>query len=652
MATDGTQVDRTTPMGASLRADGVTFRAWAPAALEMYVLTGASLAAAARPGFTTGPEEALSPLGDGTWAAFVPGLGEGAAYRFWVVGEGSAGLKRDPRAREMGHDPPAPDCDSLVRSPASYPWHDGGFRPPEFRDLLLYQLHVGSFYGVDGAGRDKRREVAKFLDLLDRVDYLVELGINAVQLLPIQEFPTETSLGYNGLDLFSPETHYEVNDPGERQRYFQKANALLARAGQPPLVPEDLEPGPNQLKCAIDLLHLHGIAVLFDLVFNHAGPGFDDQSLWFFDRQLPGDDNRSLYFTDHEWVGGRIFAYWSRDVRQFLIDNAVACLAEYHADGIRYDEVSVIANNGGAGFCRDLTATVRFVKPQAIQIAEYWNADRAAAVRHPAGGASGLGFDAAWSDRLRDGVRKAVAQAAAGAFVDMGALGDALATPAGFSAWQAVTCLENHDVVFAGREPRLATLADPADPRSWGARSRARLATGLLLASPGIPMLFMGQEILEGMPWDDDVRDHLRLLIDWEALATEPARRDHLRFCRDLLGLRRAQPALAGDALRVSLADSAGRVIAVHRWIAGQGRDVLFVGSLAESTRYGYRVGFPGDGHWRELFNSDVYDGFPNPAPAGNDGAVFAGLGPRDGLPASAEIVIPANGFLLFGRDG
>jgi 1,4-alpha-glucan branching enzyme len=644
-------IDRNTPLGATLTHGGVAFRIWAPAAVQVFVLTGDAPRAAEQPGFVPSDSDAMTRLGDGSWGAFIANLADGAAYRFWVVGAGSIGLKRDPRARELSIIPAYPVADCLVHDPASYPWHDGGFRPPEFRDLILYQLHIGTYYAVDAQGHDKRASVGKFLDLLDRLDYLRDLGINGIQLLPVQEFPSETSRGYNGVDLYSPEMAYQVEGDGELSRYLWKANALLARAGQSPLTLEQLRPGPNQLRCVIDIFHLNGIAVLFDLVFNHAGPGFNDQCIKFLDRQPYGDDNRSLYFTEQSWVGGNIFAYWNESVRQFLIDNVAQCLEEFHIDGIRYDEVTVIDTHGGGRFCQDATSTGRFIKPDAIQIAEYWAGDRAAAVRpSPAG----LGFDAAWGDRLRDAIRAAITQAegGSGAPVDIGALADAFDTPAGFGdAWRIVNCIENHDIVFDGNQARIARLGDTSNSRSWYARSRARLANGLLLAGRGIPQLFMGQEILEDKQWDDNVAFHGNLLIWWDGLQSDQAMRDHLTFCRDLIRLRRAQPALRSESLHVPTRNSLDRVIAIHRWIEGSGQDVLFVANLQEQNRFGYRIGFPSGGVWRELFNSDVYDGFPNANAAGNDGAVTAdaGLG-WDGMPASAAVTLPANGFVVFGR--
>ncbi len=173
---------------------------------------------------------------------------------------------------------------------------------------------------------------------------------------------------------------------------------------------------------------------------------------------------------------------------------------------------------------------------------------------------------------------------------------------------------------------------------------------GLLFAGRGIPQLFMGQEILEDKQWDDNVEFHGNLLIWWDGLHADRAMRDHLVFCRDLIRLRRALPALRGESLHVSTRNSFDRVMAIHRWIEGSGEDVLIVANLQEQPHFGYRVGFPSAGAWRELFNSDAYDPFPNPDAVGNAGAVAAdGLG-WDGMPASAAITLPANGFVVFAR--
>jgi len=660
MPTQNTNVDRNTPLGANLIPGGVTFRVFAPAAQEVYVLTGASLAAATAldatnsPGFAPSSTDQLFSLGDNTWAAFVPGLGEGDPYRFWIVGNAGAGLKRDPRARDLSITPAYPKADCLVRSPAAFPWHDQDFHPPAFNDYIVYQLHVGAFYRVDAAGNDQRSQIGRFLDILDRVDYLHDLGVNAIQLLPVQEFPTQTSLGYNNLDFYSPEMAYEVSDATDLARFLATANNLLAAHGKPPLTLDQLTAGTDQLRCLVDILHLNGMAVFFDLVYNHGGSfgGFDPQCINFFDFQSSTDEDLSLYFTSQGYVGGRVFAYWNQDIRQFLIDNAVFFLNEYHVDGFRYDQVSVMEGFGGALCSQDMTGTVRFAKPSAIQIAEYWNDNRARAITSVP---DGLGFDAEWDDQIRNQVRGVIGQLTGGesAAVDFGSLSNTLSNlQQGFSAWwPLVTCLENHDIVKLGGDfQRIPVAADASDPRSWYARSRSRAALGLLIAARGIPMLFMGEEFLEEQQWTDAVESPESPLIDWAGAASNQVMENYLSFTQALLWLRRSQPALRGEQLRVSTADSFTRVLAIHRWLDGSGQDVLFVFNLQEFNRFGYQIGFPSAGAWREIFNSDYFDQMPNPTVAGNGGGITANLQPWDGMPTSALITIPANGFVVFSR--
>jgi 1,4-alpha-glucan branching enzyme len=211
--------------------------------------------------------------------------------------------------------------------------------------------------------------------------------------------------------------------------------------------------------------------------------------------------------------------------------------------------------------------------------------------------------------------------------------------------------VENHDIVKLGEKPRIPALADGSNSRSWYARSRTRVAMALLLTAPGIPQLFMGQEFLEDKQWCPDPRtsDHL---IWWGGLAAgaDRAMVDHLRFTQDAVRLRNSQPGLRGEGLNAFYTSDADRVIAFHRWVVGQGRDVVVVASLSESTWWDYRIGFPSAGRWVEIFNSDVYDNWVNPMGTGNSGGINADPVPMHGLPASAGVVIPANGVVVFAK--
>jgi 1,4-alpha-glucan branching enzyme len=476
--------------------------------------------------------------------------------------------------------------------------------------------------------------------------------------LPIQEFDTAIGLGYAGLDYFSPEMAYQVEDDAELERHLLLINDMLRGFRRAPLTLDDLRPGPNQLKALVDLCHLHGLSVTFDLVYNHAGGGLDDRSLYYFDRQARGDDNRSLYFTDKGHAGGKVFAYWQAPVRQFLIDNASFFIGQYRIDGIRYDEVTVIHHHGGDQFCRDLTSTLRFQAPSLLQVAEYWDGDRHVPIERPP---SGLGFDAGSDDRLRLAVRSAIASAAAGASasVNMDAIAGALYPRYGFQGWGSVQSVEDHDRVLwdfgsnRPREPRIASLADSTNSRSWYARSRARVALGFVATGTGIPFMFMGQEFLEDKPWSDDVHNWDRFLIWWDGVhGADSAMVNHHRFTSELLALRNREPALQNGQLNVFHVHNDNRVIAYHRWLEGYGRDVVVVATLREATHYDYRIGMPRAGRWRELFNSDVYDNWVNPMTAGNGGGVDAGGGPMHQLPSSASLVIPANGFIVLAYEG
>ncbi|MGH9424613.1 MAG: alpha-amylase family glycosyl hydrolase, partial [Thermoanaerobaculia bacterium] len=411
--------------------------------------------------------------------------------------------------------------------------------------------------------------------------------------------------------------------------------------------------GPDGLKRLVDACHARGLAVLLDVVYNHAGGEFGDQSLYFFDRQNPvaGQWN-ALYFTDKGHAGGLVFDFAKPEVRDFLIQNARFFLDEYRVDGFRYDQVSVIDHDGapqGWRFCQDLTSTLHAHRPEALNHAEYWNVNPYV-VKPPSEGA---GFDTTLTDGLRIAIRDVIGNASAPDERPLNMTGLAASLwPEGFNeSWRFVQGAENHDIVYNGREQRITRLGDPEHPRSWFARSRARVATGLSLTAPGIPMLFMGQEFLEDKQWSDDFVSHRDLLLYWAGLGLGDKQMvDHLRFTRELLDLRRRSPGLRGQGFRVVHVHDQNRVLAFHRWVEEEGHDVIVVLHLATFTRFGYRIGFPDGGEWREVFNSDVYENWVNARVVGNGGRVVADPQPLHGFNYSAEVVLPANSVLVFAR--
>lgn len=649
-------IDAATPTGARLVPGGATFRVWAPRATAVYL--NGSFGEATYDKQTD--DRLLANDGTGYWTGFQAGAADGNTYRFWVVGAGGSGYKRDPYARELS---PIgfPNCFSILRSANAYPWHDANFRTPDFSDMVIYQLHIGT-YAISRPGI-----ASNFLDVAGRVPYLATLGVNVLQPLPIDEQEANPGMGYGGADLFSPDFPY-IAAAADLPAYLATINGILASKALPPLALADIATGPGQLKTLVDLCHVHGIAVTFDVVYNHAG-GFsvagqlDDNCIYYFDRAPDvGNNNDSLYFTNQDrGTGGLAFALWNQDVCRFLQDNATHYISEYHADGFRYDEISILLSTGqatGWTFCRALTSALRTQQPRLLQNAEFWPGEfndipTSAAPIVASAAAGGAGFDVVQHDALRNALRGAVgtASAGAGATVSMSSIAGALYPPGLDHAWRAVTCIENHDLVMAGRNPRIPSLADAPAPHSWYARSRTRVASAILLTAPGIPQLFMGQEFLEQNQWD--VNPEGPNLLDWADLqnGTDTTMVDHFRFTQDLIRLRQTAPALRTDNVHAFYVSDTDRVLAYHRWIDDVGADVLVVATFAEATWWNYALGFPFAGQWKEIFNSDVYDNWVNPWVAGNDGGIKAEGGPMHGFVASASIVIPANGVVVFARS-
>jgi 1,4-alpha-glucan branching enzyme len=623
-----------TPMGANLTDGGATFRVWAPNAHRVHACVNGAIA---------DDTNLLNRNEQGHWRGFLPGVQDRDRYKFFVVGDGGSGPKRDPFARELATPFPS-DC--VIRT-TDFPWHETGYVTPHFHDFVIYQLHVGVFFTPNLPAK-----AGTFLDVARKIPHLASLGVTAIQLMPIQEFATEFSLGYNGVDYFSPEMDFAVED-ADLPPYGAHANALLEAKGLAPYEIADLRGEMNQLKALIDLCHLHGLAVLLDVVYNHAGGDFGDESIYFFDRQSSAGGNwNSLYFTDRGHAGGLVFDFGKPEVRDFLIQNARFFLDEYRVDGFRYDQVSVIDHDGaphGWSFCQDLTATLRYHRPQSLGKAEYWNVNPLIVQPPP----RGAGFDTSLTDGLRIAIRDVIGNASAPDTrpLNMSGLAQSM-WPDGFNEqWQFVQGPENHDIVYEGREQRVARLGQPDDPSSWFGRSRARVATGIGLTAPGIPMLFMGQEFLENNQWSDNFIFHQDLLLNWAGLdAGDKQMVDHLRFTSELIALRWRHPGLRGKGFRVVHADNQNRVLAFHRWVEGEGHDALVIVHLSTFNRFDYRISVPGGGAWREIFNSDVYESWVNPNVVGNGGGVFADGQAMHGFGYSAAFVLPANSILVFAR--
>jgi 1,4-alpha-glucan branching enzyme len=586
-------------MGATLDSGGCTFRVWAPHANRVEVRIGSQPGAKA----DTSPLQAED---NGTWATHVAGVSAGQTYKF-IIHTGQVCLERiDPYAREVTNS----IGDGVVVDIGAFDWQGITFELPLHNRLVIYEMHVGSF--VSKAG-----ETGKFATALQHIDHLEKLGINAIQIMPVGEFAGDLSWGYNPSHMFAVESAYG---------------------------------GPDGLKTFVRECHRAGIAVILDVVFNHFGPS--DLDLWRFDGWSENDGGGIYFYNDHRadtpWGKTRP-DYGRGEVRQFIHDNVMMWINDYHINGLRFDSTLYMRSSSGDGntdltegwsLLQWLNEGLRALPQGHISIAEDLHGLAAITADLDQGGA---GFHAQWDANFVHPVRAAVV-AEADADRSMEAIRNAIAFRYGDNAFARIIYSESHDEVANGKA-RVPYEIDAADPKGWFARKRSTLAAALVFTSPGIPMLFQGQEFLQGEWFRDDVP------LDWN-LDTEF--KGIVRMYRDMIDLRLNRKeeslGLTGPNVNVFHLDEAAKLLAFHRFEhGGPGDDVIVVMNFSTVSLTQHRIGLPAPGHWPLRFNSDasIYSSdFGNTAV----GDLVAEEQEQDGCSHSALVDIPPYTALIFTR--
>lgn len=519
--------------GARPQGDGSTlFRVWAPRAesLEVKML---------------GDEPrtfSLEASGAGVFEVRVPGVSAGADY-FYVV---NGNERPDPVSRfqpEGVHGP------SRVVEPEAFEWTDKDWKGLALKEYVVYELHTGTF-----------TPEGTFASVIPKLAHLKSLGITAVELMPVAEFPGARNWGYDGAHLYAPQSTYG---------------------------------GPDGLKRLIDACHREGLAFVLDVVYNHLGPEGN-----YAGEYMP------LYNEAHKspWGAGLNFdGEASEGVRRYFIENALYWLTEYHVDALRLDAIHAIVDTSEKHLLRQLSeefhAQARALGRPAYLIAES-DLNDVRVLKHER---EGYGIDAQWSDDFHHSLHAILTKADRGYFIDFGRVAElAKAIAEGFvycgqhsrfrnkchgtpsaerPGEQFVVCIQNHDQIANGYwGDRLARVVEPA---------RQRLAASILLCgAPNVPMLFMGEEWGERAPflyftshtdaelgravrkgrmaeYDSFVREEgetestiggfsdpqseitfVRSRLNWESLSKQP-HAGMLAFYQDLLALRRAHAPLS-----------------------------------------------------------------------------------------------------------
>jgi 1,4-alpha-glucan branching enzyme len=584
-------------MGTVLYPGGVAFRVWAPFASSVFAAgTFNQWSAMAAP---------FASEGGGYWSVEVPGAAIGDEYQF-VIHNGAQELwHKNPYASEVVNS----SGNAIIHNP-DFDWTGEDFVMPPRNELVIYEMHIGSFNDSASAGP------GTFDEIVPKLGYLRDLGINAVEIMPVMEFPMSFSWGYNPSDPFAVES--ALGGPQGLQRFVKAAHAL-------------------------------GIAVIMDVVYNHFGPG--DLDLWCFDGWSDENHKGGIYFYDNDrshtpWGDTRP-DYGRPEVRQYLRDNALFWLNKYRLDGLRFDSVSNIRSVDG----RDLPDgwsilqwihnEIRSMQPWKITIAEDLQNNEWITKETNVGGA---GFGSQWDAGFVHPIRDAVI-APSDADRDLYAVCDALYHRYNGDAEQRVIYTESHDEVANGHA-RVPEEIWPGNAGSWFSRKRSTLGAALVFTAPGIPMIFQGQEFLE----DQYFRDSAPL--DWAKLDTYAGIN---ALYRDLIRLRRnwfnQTRGLRGQQINVHHVNNTDKVIAFHRWEnGGPGDDVVIVANFGNRSYDSYALGFPRAGDWRVRFNSD-WQGYSSDFGNQLGYDTFASDGSRDGMPFRANVGIGPYSVLILSQD-
>jgi 1,4-alpha-glucan branching enzyme len=592
-------------------AQGTHFAVWAPHARRVSVV-----------GDFNGWDGRRCPmrkrLDSGLWEIFIPGIGEGAVYKYEIVGKdgGLLPLKADPFgfASEL-----RPSTASVVARIDRFEWGDEAHRAasragdPRRKPMSTYEVHLGSWRrGADG-GFLTYDEIADSL-----ISYAVDMGFTHLELMPVTEHPLDDSWGYQPIGLFAPTRRF--GDP-----------AGFARL--------------------VDRAHQAGLGVIVDWVPAHFP--VDPHGLARFDGTAlyeAADPRRGFH---PEW-NTAIFDFGRREVVNVLLASALYWLEVFHIDGLRVDAVSSMLyldyarrpgewlpnaeggreNREAEAFLQQLNTLVHATRPGTVTIAE--ESTSWPGVSRPAD-SGGLGFDFKWNmgwmhDTLAYMSKEPIHRRHHHDLLTFGLL---------YAYSENFVLPLSHDEVVHGKGTILGRM--PGD--EWRRFAGGRAYYGFMWGYPGKKLLFMGQEFGQLREWN------FSQSLEW-GLLDYPVHQGLKASVRDLNRLYRDNPALyardcEGEGFRWIVVDDKDQSVAAWMRFGAPGDPpIAVVCNFTPVPRSPYRIGLPAAGRWREIFNSDALD--YGGSGMGNLGQIEAAARPSHGYEASADIVLPPLSTLYF----
>lgn len=549
-------------LGVTLHSGGAEFRVWAPFAKSVS-LSGT---------FTPDAPLSMDNEQDGYWSKTVKDIEIGQHYRYLIETDHGVIEKNDPRARAIT----SSDNGFSVIVDEEFDWGEHDFMPIPKEKQIIYELHIGTFNRPDAA------TPGTFDTAIEKLNYLQELGINMIELMPV------TSMAYS-------------NGWGYAPNYIFSVESMLG--------------GRFGLLSFIKACHERGIGVILDVVYNHF---YGDTDLWQYDGWSENDRGGIYFYNDERgdtpW-GGRP-DYGRPEVRQFILDNVTMWLQEYKLDGLRIDSTIYMRNTTGKDndpehdipeawqLLADITTLAHKIQPAAIIIAE----DSAASdyISKPVH-ELGAGFDAQWELGFPHALRDALG--VHDATPSLEPIRSELLRYYNGNAYEMVVFSDSHDTAANG-SVRLNEAVTPDHADSLPARQKALLADAITLSAPGIPMLLQGSEFMQSGSFND-----------WQALEWEKASKyaGIVEARRHLIDLRLDRhgitAGLCGQSTSIFHQDNTNFVIGYHRWQHGGPRDdVIVIVNFSDVHLKDYRVHIPVAGTWMVRFNSSwkgYSDDFP-----------------------------------------
>lgn len=586
-------------MGSTPYSGGVTFRVWAPNASSVYVAGD----------FNTWSTSAnpLTAEGGGFWSQDIAAASVGDEYQYVIANSGSTYWRIDPYGEEVTNSV----GNTVVYDDNAFSW-SGSFSTPAWNEMVIYEMHIGTFNDTPGGGP------GDFADAVARLNHLQDLGINCVKVMPINEFAGDFSWGYNPAHPFSIESAYG---------------------------------GPDAYKDFVQECHDRGIAVIQDVVYNHWGPS--DLDLWQFDGQSTGGKGGIYFFQD--WRSSTPWGdtrpdYGRGEVRQYIRDNALRWLNDFRVDGLRWDSTVNIRtqNNGGGGNINEGWTLMQWINNE-IDANSNWKISIAEDLQGldaitSGTGAGGAGFDAQWDAEFVHPMRDNII-VGSDSSRNMFDVRDAILHRYNSDAFERVIYTESHDEVANG-SARVPEEIFPGNAGSWWSQKRSTVGAAMVMTSPGIPMIFQGQEVLEDEYFQDTDP------VDWAKETTfagiETLYRDLIRLRRNWYNNTRG---LRGQHVNVHHVNNTNKVIAFHRWDnGGAGDDVVVVANFGSTAYSSYNLGMPRGGLWKVRFNSD-WNGYSSAF--GNHPAwdTWAVSGSKDGMAYNANLSIGPYTVVILSQD-